>query len=312
MPILIKDVTWNQSEEELTIVLKFNAPKGAHTDVFTSKNYIKVHCSPYFWEAFLLHPIDKEESRCKICPGVVKFHLKKHDIMQWAQMEQVLSNEEKTTIRDDAIKESQEGSQKRLKDLAHFKEAKKREEILNATSRDASVRDEYEKMLKTAIASHVSSTVSNPGEIKGEESKKTSVKAKPVQPKPRPKSESIPKPEPAIPNIRKPGNISISFSERRFITPKRESQAEEEREWLLKQKDVRKTIGFVEEDLRPEERDPKWLKEKGDQFFEQKNYLAAISAYSTAIRLTDQYWELFLNRSAAHFQAGNYQKCVSA
>lgn len=38
--------------------------------------------------------------------------------------------------------------------------------------------------------------------------------------------------------------------------------------------------------------------------------MGAISAYSTAIRLTDKYYELFLNRAAAHFQVENYLKCA--
>lgn len=112
------------------------------------------------------------------------------------------------------------------------------------------------------------------------------------------------------PPVRKSGTIEVKFSKRNFLTPKRESQDPAEQEWLLKQAEARKAIGFVPDDLRPEERDPMYLKEKGDEFFRQKNFLAAISAYSTGIRIAENCYELHLNRSAAQFAHGNYQRCA--
>lgn len=112
------------------------------------------------------------------------------------------------------------------------------------------------------------------------------------------------------PPVRKSATIEIEFSKRNFVTPKRESQDPAEQEWMLKQLEARKTLGFVPEDLRPEERDPMFLEEKGDEFFKQKNYLAAISAYTTGIKLASNCYELHLNRSAAQFAQGNFQRCA--
>lgn len=70
-------------------------------------------------------------------------------------------------------------------------------------------------------------------------------------------------------------------------------------------------LGFVEEDLRAEERNPDWLQEKANDFYGKGNYLGAISAYTTAIRMTNgKCYEMLLNRSAAQFAIGNYQRCV--
>lgn len=116
--------------------------------------------------------------------------------------------------------------------------------------------------------------------------------------------------EKSPPPVRESGTIEIKFSSRNFVTPKRESQDPAEQEWLLKQSEARKAIGFVPDDLHPEERDPMYLKAKGDEFFQQKNYLAAISAYTTATKLASNCYELYLNRSAAQFAQGNYQRCA--
>jgi dyslexia susceptibility 1 candidate gene 1 protein len=110
--------------------------------------------------------------------------------------------------------------------------------------------------------------------------------------------------------VRQSGSIQVSFSKRNFLTPKRESQDPAEQEWLQKASEARKSIGFVPDDLRAEERDPMYLKGKGDDFFRQKNYLAAISAYTTGIQLAKNCFELYLNRSAAQFSQGNYKRCV--
>ncbi|XP_032663171.1 dynein assembly factor 4, axonemal-like isoform X2 [Odontomachus brunneus] len=117
-------------------------------------------------------------------------------------------------------------------------------------------------------------------------------------------------PSKTIPLPRKSGTINVTFSERAFPTPARESSHIEEQEWLSKQVEARRKTGFVEEDLRPEEQDPQWLKDKGNDFFKVGNYLAAINAYTYGIKISNKMTALYVNRSAAHYALGNYYRCI--
>lgn len=118
-------------------------------------------------------------------------------------------------------------------------------------------------------------------------------------------------PAKTIPPIRIAGHIETDFTPRSFATPQRESQEGAEREWCSKQNDLKKTIGFCEDDLLAEERNSSWLLAKGKVFYENKNFLAAISAYSAGLKVADKPAELFLNRAEAHFAIRNYTRCVS-
>ncbi|XP_071454113.1 dynein axonemal assembly factor 4-like [Hetaerina americana] len=112
------------------------------------------------------------------------------------------------------------------------------------------------------------------------------------------------------PPPRAPGSIQIKFSPRVFPTPTRESMAVEEEEWLCKQAEARRVAGFEDSDLSLEEKDPMWLKEKGDSFFKLGNYHGAIAAYTHGIKLSGKMPALYSNRASAHIALGNFFKAA--
>ena len=111
--------------------------------------------------------------------------------------------------------------------------------------------------------------------------------------------------------VRTPGTIRCVFTPRTFPSAARESRSEEEQQWLRKQADAYRRDGAIDQaDLRPHEKDPRWLKERGDAFYQRGNYLAAINAYSHAIHTSSNAPELYSNRAACHLRLNNFHKTL--
>lgn len=288
--LIIKDFKWSQSEHEIFIQLPLKNATTNQVDILTHENFIKIHAAPYYFEVFLLHAIVEDESRCQLLKDEARFILKKAESFEWEKLERdFIDKAEKAQVKSEILEKVQQKTKEKLNQKLREKEKIKRSEVENSIAKDAEVRESIEKMQKLAVQQEMSKVQSAKEVVK-----------KVVQQKPLAE----------VPAVRKSATIEIQFSKRNFITPKRESQDPAEQQWLLKQIEARKAIGFVAEDLRPEERDPMYLKEKGDEFYRQKNFLAAISAYTTGIKLANKCFELYLNRSAAQFAQENYQRCA--
>lgn len=52
-----------------------------------------------------------------------------------------------------------------------------------------------------------------------------------------------------------------------------------------------------------ESKNPLWLKDKGDSFFKDKNYISAIEAYSEALKIDSKLLSSFMNRSICYMKA---------
>ncbi|XP_075016228.1 dynein axonemal assembly factor 4 isoform X8 [Calonectris borealis] len=119
--------------------------------------------------------------------------------------------------------------------------------------------------------------------------------------------------EEQLPAPRSAATIKINFTSRVFPTALRESRIAEEEEWLRKQAEARRTVSAdlsELEDLKEEEKNPDWLKDKGNKMFATGNYLAAVNAYNLAVRLNNKLPLLYLNRAACHLKLRNLHKAI--
>uniref|UniRef100_A0A3P9H8J2 Dynein axonemal assembly factor 4 n=1 Tax=Oryzias latipes TaxID=8090 RepID=A0A3P9H8J2_ORYLA len=116
-----------------------------------------------------------------------------------------------------------------------------------------------------------------------------------------------------LPPERPRGNIRFAFTPRAFPTALRESQMAEEEEWLRAQAEARGAASadaLELTDLTKEERNPDWLKDKGDKCFRVGDYMGALNAYSLAIRINKKIPALFSNRAACHLMLKNLHKAI--
>ena len=107
---------------------------------------------------------------------------------------------------------------------------------------------------------------------------------------------------------------SITHTERFFPTPLRESKQMDEENWLAKNAShVGRRLGEKRKpgDSRDiSERDPFWLKGKGDDFFRAKDYKSAISAYSSAYEIDEGMTAALSNRAACHLLLSSFDFCI--
>ncbi|XP_062512822.1 dynein axonemal assembly factor 4-like [Corticium candelabrum] len=114
------------------------------------------------------------------------------------------------------------------------------------------------------------------------------------------------------PPPRQSAKIQVKFTPRLLATPMREARLEEEEEWLKKMAEAGRTPGGASktEDGDLSERNPLWLKDKGNEFYKAGDYLSAINAYTEALRLNNTMPALYSNRAACRLHLGQYTECV--
>lgn len=288
MPIIIKDFSWNQTESTVIIKIPIKSVTQSQTDVFTSRKYMKLSYKHYFFEIFLKYSIVPEESRCVFMNDSVELELKKETMKLWDDLEINLNRQEKQELKLKLIQEEYDEIQKRAQKSVEKTSELKRTAVTEQIRLDTKQRQLIEKIKETEklkTLGNFAKSIGTSGISSGSTTTDTSI----ISP---------------IPSPRNTVTLQVDFTPREFPTPLRDSQVEEEEEWLRKQAAARRSVGFISEDLRPEEKNPYYLKQKGDEFLKAGNYLGAISAYSFGIKLRDTFADLYVARAAAHLGQG--------
>ncbi|KFO21397.1 dynein assembly factor 4, axonemal [Fukomys damarensis] len=343
MPLQVSDYSWQQTPAAVFLSLPLRGVCARDADVFCAENYLKVNFPPFLFEAFLYAPIDDGNSKAKIGNDAIVFTLYKKEPAMWETLSvSGVDKEMMQKIREKAILQAQERAKEATEAKATARqedqkytlnvamkieeeERKTIEAVKDAERRKATADLEAwkERQRKTGgrEGARGGERASHPGDPGGETGRsKRQRPAGRVASRHRAAAGRSPadifaeKPEGAhIPTPRRAGRVEVSFTPRVFPTAVRESQAAQEEEWLHKQAQAQRALNAgVPElcDLKEEEKSPDWLREKGNKLFATENFLAAINAYSLAIRLNNKLPVLYLNRAAGHLKLRNLHKAI--
>ncbi|XP_048723517.1 dynein axonemal assembly factor 4 isoform X1 [Caretta caretta] len=348
MPVWVRDYSWRQTDTAVFLSLPMRGVRVTQANIFCTDQYLKVNVPPFLFEAILYAPIDDTSSTAKIRNETIFFTLYKKEVAMWESLVMENGDKEKMQrIRENAIIKAQEKADEEEKSKAitkreHKKYAleatmkleeteRKRIENLKEEERKK-VTEELERWKEKQRNEEKERRIQREEEIRRErklieEKKKQEInkaktlnagtsKTRSISTRGACSSENIfsgKLKEESFPAPRSAGTIKISFTSRVFPTALRESRVAEEEEWLHKQAEARRAMNanFSElKDLNEEEKNPDWLKDKGNKMFATGNYLAAVNAYNLAILLNNKIPVLYLNRAACHLKLRNLHKTI--
>ncbi|POI26556.1 hypothetical protein CIB84_009694 [Bambusicola thoracicus] len=347
MPLWLQEYSWRQSGTAVYLSLPVRGLRVTAANIFCTERYLKVSVPPFLFEAVLYAPIDETNSTAKIGNGVVFFTLYKKEAAMWESLAVAnVNKEELQHLRENAVlkaheKAKEETEAKKVTKQEHKKYAleatmkleeaeRKRIEDLKEQERQK-VAKELELWRRQQNNAEKQKRVQNKGDLHEEVEQLKEKKREKIN-KTRIPHEEISKTklkdtkgrgscsifsenlkEEQLPAPRSAGTIKINFTSRVFPTALRESRVAEEEEWLQKQAEARRTISAdlsELEDLKEEEKNPDWLKDKGNKMFATGDYLAAVNAYNLAVRLNNKLPLLYLNRAACHLKLRNLHKAI--
>ncbi|XP_055452973.1 dynein axonemal assembly factor 4 isoform X1 [Psammomys obesus] len=342
MPVRVSEFSWQQTPSTVFLSLPLRGVCVRDADVFCGESYLKVNFPPFLFEVFLYAPIDDGNSKAKIGNDTILFTLYKKEPVLWEALSMPdVDKEMMKRIREKSILQAQE----KAKEATEAKAAAKREDQKYALGVMMKIEEEERKKIEDMKENERKKATREleawkECQRKAEEPKRIPKKEKCQQRKQAEergtlKPQGLPRKvvparvptrgknwenifseklkEDSIPAPRSASSIQISFTPRIFPTALRESQVAEEEEWLHKQAEARRAMSTdlpEFSDLKEEEKNPDWLKEKGNKLFATENYLAAVNAYNLAIRLNSKIPLLYLNRAACHLKLKNLHKAI--
>ncbi|KAI9093435.1 hypothetical protein DFS34DRAFT_263615 [Phlyctochytrium arcticum] len=108
-------------------------------------------------------------------------------------------------------------------------------------------------------------------------------------------------------------DIQIKHTSRGFI-PVKTARESEDLKWQTRIKDMQKRqpppATVVDGDA-IEDSSPAFLKDKGDAFYAQRNYEAAINAYTAALDIESSNFACMSNRAACQLQLNHFEECIA-
>ncbi|XP_050759461.1 dynein axonemal assembly factor 4 isoform X2 [Gymnogyps californianus] len=347
MPVWVQEYSWRQTDSAVYLSLPLRGVRVTPANIFCTDQYLKVSIPPFLFEAIFYAPIDDTNSTAKIGNGIIFFTLYKKEVAMWDSLTLANANKEKLQyLRENAVLKAhekakeeteakkvtkqehkkyaleatmklEEAERKRIEDLKEKERQKvtKELDLWQNQQKDAEkqkrVQKEGELHQEVEQLKEKKKEKMNKTRIPNEGTSKTMLKSTKGHGSYSMFSEHLK--EEQLPAPRSAATIKVNFTSRVFPTALRESRITEEEEWLRKQAEARRTVSAdlsELEDLKEEEKNPDWLKDKGNKMFATGNYLAAVNAYNLAVWLNNKLPLLYLNRAACHLKLRNLHKAI--
>lgn len=321
MSPLVPTYTWQQDEHKIDVRIPLKNIKASDIDIYVARTYIKINFGKYLLELDMLHSIEDETVEA-LAKGdgtlVLKIRKDEADIASrgiWPTLTipcETCDTKMLRMRRAEAVEERR-AKEQHLREVA--KEKKQDLERLVLQSRiDTEMAQQACQGKRQAEERHAffsSEVVAMASTSKA--SSTSSFPAKAVIPGVRNATEG-------------PTTVNVAFTPRLFSTPMRESKKEEEESWVDRHKpewrehhqEGRNQIEQAGEpdsyDIRTvSERDPMWLKARGDKSYSIGDFESARNAYTAALQSQVRFSSRHLvlgNRALSFFQVGQYQECV--
>ncbi|XP_018526903.1 dynein axonemal assembly factor 4 isoform X2 [Lates calcarifer] len=302
MPLLVTDYSWTQTETTVYIHVPLKGTAAGKVDVVSTDEYLKVHFPPYLFEAFLFEAVNDDRSSAKIREGEAVISLSKTTNNMWRHLMRDTDDKiKKMQVRERALLKYQEKLCSESRSKAEKQRAERKYALETMMKLEQEERHSIQRIKDTErqrtttemetwqLRQKQRAEEKSQGKLHRDDHNKLR-----AEKQPQGHSGQSDRKQPAdLPAPRTSRNIQVTFTPRVFPTALRESRAAEEEEWLRKQAEARRAVNAdVEElgDLKEEDRNPEWLKNKG----EQNKRIPA----------------LYSNRAACHLKLGNLHKAI--
>ncbi|KAJ3010107.1 UNVERIFIED_CONTAM: Dynein assembly factor 4, axonemal [Siphonaria sp. JEL0065] len=337
MPILVKTEDFTETQERLFVSVPLNGVKADKADIYANDSYIKINFPPFFYEVDLWNKIDPEDSEAIVGDGCVKFNMKKQkkekaikkreehykmiqeqlnvERAEKARVENIKSEEKR--IAEEGIQQWKSSMSKKkatssasaLENSQHSQksdgESSENLSIGETSRTDSAIFDASESTPKPETADAVSdsdSELSDDDDLDME-----AIKAKVRKEMDKLKVHSKPQP-------RESGVINVKFTSRGLF-PTSTARETEDAKWAHRinqawEKDAKSRLDDLHDPVSADEKNPIFLKEKGNAFLKAGNLHSAINAYTASLDLDPTLTACVTNRAICHLKLEDYDACI--
>ncbi|KAI9334967.1 hypothetical protein BDR26DRAFT_839678 [Obelidium mucronatum] len=342
MPILIKTEDFTDSSDRLYASVPLNGVKADKADIYANDSYIKINFPPFFYEADLYDKIDPEESEAIVGDGCVKFSMKKVEAKSWSSLRiDGLDVHMIKTRREDAFQRELDriANQKKQKAIKkreeHYKliqeqlnvERAEKARVENAKEEEKRIAEESIQQWKQGLSQQAHGqieTIRSDSAIfdasdaitathicnDDDEMSDDDLDMELIKAKVRKEMERNSKPQP-----RESGVINFKFTSRGLL-PTSTARETEDVKWVHRinqawEKDAKTRSDALYDPVSPDEKNPIFLKEKGNAFFKAGNLHSAVNAFTASLDLDPTLIACVTNRAVCHLKLENYQECIN-